>query len=185
MIDCRRQVNTHYMKLFETELVRVLAIALLVSAAGCAELGQYDITVNDVTVYEPSAPYSASGIEDAALAACVTQSLLDIDARAATDLVALNCSDAGIQSLAGLEQFTQIQSMKLSSNNIRNLLILERLTTLRQLWLDDNDVVDPIPVLRMTNLKELYLAGNPRLQCPDPEDVPGHLSLNLPDHCSR
>jgi Leucine-rich repeat (LRR) protein len=110
---------------------------------------------------------------------------LDIDARAAADLLALNCSDAGIQSLAGLEQFTQIQSMKLSSNDIRNLLVLERLTTLRQLWLDDNDVVDPIPVLRMTNLKALYLTGNPRLQCPDPVDVPRHLSLNLPDHCSR
>jgi hypothetical protein len=173
------------MKLFETELVRVLLIALLISGAGCADLGQYDITVNDVTLYEPSEPYRVSGIEDAALAACVTQSLLDIDARAAADLLALNCSDAGIQSLAGLEQFTQIQSMKLSSNDIRNLLVLERLTTLRQLWLDDNDVVDPIPVLRMTNLKALYLTGNPRLQCPDPVDVPRHLSLNLPDHCSR
>jgi len=64
-------------------------------------------------------------------------------------------------------------------------LIIERLTALRQLWLDDNDVVDPIPVLRMTALKELHLAGNLRLQCPDPSDVPRHLSLNLPDHCTR
>jgi Leucine-rich repeat (LRR) protein len=152
---------------------------------GCAELGQYDITVNNVTVYEPAAPYTASGIEDPALAACLTQSLLDIDARAATDLAALNCSDAGIQSLTGLEQFTQIQSMKLSSNNIRNLLVIERLTALRQLWLDDNDVVDPIPVLRMTALKELNLTGNLRLQCPDPADVPRHMSMNLPDHCTR
>ena len=185
MIDCRRRVNSHYMKLFETELARGLLIILLVLGAGCAELEQYDITVNDVTVYEPSAPYKVSGIEDPALAACLTQSLLDIDARAATDLVALNCSDAGIQSLAGLEQFTQIQSMKLSSNDIRNLLVLERLTALNQLWLDSNDIVDPIPVLRMTNLKQLNLAGNARLQCPDPEDVPRDLSLDLPDHCSQ
>ena len=185
MIDCRRRVNSHYMKLFETELARGLLVILMVLVTGCAELGQYDITVNDVTVYAPSAPYSVNGIEDPALAACLTQSLLDIGARAATDLVALNCSDAGIQSLAGLEQFTQIQSMKLSSNNIRNLLIIERLTALRQLWLDDNDVVDPIPVLRMTALKELNLAGNLRLQCPDPSDVPQRLSLNLPDHCKR
>lgn len=185
MIDCRRQVSSHYMKLFETELVRGLLFALLVSGAGCAELGRYDITVNDVMVYEPTAPYRVGGIEDSALADCLTQSLLDIDAQAATDLVALNCSDAGIQSLAGLEQFSLIRSMKLSNNDIRNLLVLERLTALRQLWLDDNDVVDPIPVLRMTNLEELYLAGNPRLQCPDPEDVPHHLSLNLPDHCLR
>ena len=109
----------------------------------------------------------------------------DIDARIATDLFALNCSDAGIQSLAGLEQFTQIQSMKLSSNDIRNLLVLARLTALNQLWLDNNDIVDPIPVLRMSHLKELNLAGNARLQCPDPEDVPRHLSLNLPNHCKR
>ena len=173
------------MKLFDTELARALLIVLLMSGTGCAQLGQYDITVNNVTVYEPSAPFTVSGIEDPALAACLSQSLLDIDARMATDLVALNCSDAGIQSLAALEQFTQIQSMKLSSNNIRNLLIIERLTALRQLWLDDNDVVDPIPVLRMTALKELNLAGNLRLQCPDPSDVPQRLSLNLPDHCKR
>ena len=185
MIDCQRRVNSHYMKLFDTELARALLIVLLVSGTGCAELRQYDITVNNVTVYEPSSPYAVRGIEDRALAACLTQSLLDIDARMATDLVALNCSDAGIQSLAGQEQFTQIQSMKLSSNDIRNLLILERLTALRQLWLDDNDVVDPIPVLRMTHLKELSLAGNVGLQCPDPSDVPRHLSLSLPDHCKR
>ena len=185
MIDCRRRVNSHYMKLFETELAGGLLVILLVLVTGCAELGQYDITVNDVTVYEPSAPYSVNGIEDPALAACLTQSLLDIGARAATDLVALNCSDAGIQSLAGLEQFTQIQSMKLSSNNIRNLLVLERLTVLHQLWLDDNEVVDPIPVLRMTNLKELNLAGNPHLQCPTREEFPRYLSVTLPDHCPQ
>ena len=173
------------MKLFEPELARALLIVLLMSGTGCAELGQYDIKVNNVTFYEPSAPYRVSGIEDPALAACLSQSLLDIDARIATDLFALNCSDAGIQSLAGLEQFTQIQSMKLSSNDIRNLLVLERLNALNQLWLDNNDVGDPIPVLRITGLKELNLAGNPCLQCPDPKDVPRHLSLNLPNHCKR
>ena len=185
MIDCPRWVNSHYMKLFETESAPALLIALLMSVTGCAELGQYDITVNNVTVYEPPAPYTVSGIKDPALTACLKQSLLDIDARMAADLLTLNCSDAGIQSLAGLEQFTQIQSMKLSSNDIRNLLVLERLTALNQLWLDNNDVVDPIPVLRMTGLKELNLAGNPSLQCPDPENVPRHLSLNLPNHCKR
>ena len=173
------------MKQFKTESARALLIALLMSGTGCAELGQYDITVNNVTVYKPSAPFTVSGVKDSALNACLTQSLLDIDARMATDLVSLNCSDAGIESLTGLEQFTQIQSMKLSGNNIRNLLLLERLTTLNQLWLNNNDVVDPIPVLRMTGLKELNLAGNARLQCPDPADVPRHLSLNLPDHCKR
>ena len=173
------------MKLFHTESARALLIALLMWGTGCAELGQYDITVNNVTVYEPSTPYTLSGIEDPALTVCLTQSLLDIDARMATDLVTLNCSDAGIQSLAGLEQFTQIQSMKLSSNDIRNLLVLERLTALNQLWLDNNDVVDPIPVLRMTGLKELNLLGNPRLQCPDPSDTPRQLALDLPNHCTR
>ena len=120
MIDFLRRVNSHYMKLFETESARALLIALLMSGTSCAELGQYDITVNNVTIYEPSAPYRVSGIEDPALAACLSQSLLDIDARIATDLLALNCSDAGIQSLAGLEQVTQSQSMNTSSNGIRN-----------------------------------------------------------------
>ena len=185
MIDCPRWVNSHYMKLFETESAPALLIALLMSVTGCAELGQYDITVNNVTVYKPPALFTVRGVKDSALTACLTQSLLDVDARIATDLVSLNCSDAGIESLTGLEQFTQIQSLKLSGNDIRNLLVLERLTALKLLWLDNNDVVDPIPVLRMTGLKELNLAGNPSLQCPDPENVPRHLSLNLPNHCKR
>ena len=100
------------------------------------------------------------------------------------DLINLNCSAAGITSLAGLAQFDQIRSLKLSGNTIRNLLELARLEDLEQLWLDDNDIIDPVPVLRMTSLRALDLDGNPQLQCPSSDKIPLNLQLNLPDHCN-
>lgn len=183
MIDCVRFLASHYMGLFRTELTGALLITYLVLLTGCGQLGQYDITVNDVTVYEPPAPFKVDGIDDAALAACLQQTVTDLAANGAEEVITLNCSDAGIQSLSGLEQFTQIRTIKLSGNNIRNLLELERLPQLEQLLLDQNDVVDPIPVLRITGLRTLNLAGNVRLQCPDADDIPRVLTLTLPDHC--
>lgn len=171
------------MGLFQTELSGALLITCLVLLTSCGQLGRYDITVNDMTVYEPSEPFQVDGIDDAALAGCLQQTVSDLAADGAEEVITLNCSNAGIQSLSGLEQFTQIRTMKLSGNSIRNLLELERLPQLEQLLLDQNDVVDPIPVLRMAGLRKLNLAGNSRLQCPTADDIPRTLILTLPDHC--
>ena len=152
--------------------------------AGCAQLGQYDITINNVAVYAPDALLHVEGIEDPALSACLEQTAMDVRAAGIDSLLTLNCSAAGIVSLAGLEQFGGIQSLKLSGNNIRNLLALERLTALQQLWLDGNDIVDPIPVLRLPALIQLDLTDNPVLQCPPPDTIPANMQLTLPDHCT-
>jgi len=155
----------------------------LVLTAGCTPLGQYDITINDLPVYQPEPLLQAEGVEDPALRACIEQTALDLQATEVKSLERLNCSNAGIVSLAGLEQFSGIQSLKLSGNDIRNLLTLERLPALQQLWLDGNDIVDPVPVLRLSALTYLDLTDNPRLQCPSSEKIPPSMQLSLPDHC--
>ena len=171
------------MSQFPTGLATAYLSLGMLLISGCAQLDQYDITVNNVTVYEPAPIIKVENVADAALRGCLQQTALDLEATTPLALKILNCSEAGIQSLDGLEQFSALSSIKLSSNQIRNLLVLERLESLEQLWLDNNDIVDPVPVLRMTTLRTLNLTDNPALQCPKKSDIPTSLQLNLPSHC--
>ena len=172
------------MKPFRTGLSATFALVCITLMTACSTLGQYDITVNDVTVYAPASPLRVDGIEDTALRNCLRQTADDIEATRPIDIMSLNCSDAGITSLAGLSQFDQIRLLKLNDNAIRNLLELERLEALEQLWLDNNDIIDAIPVLGMSGLRTLHLQGNPRLQCPPPDRIPPTLQLTLPERCT-
>jgi len=115
------------MKPFRTGLSGTAALVGITLMTACSTLGQYDITVNDVTVYEPASPLRVDGIKDTALQNCLQQTADDIEATQPSDIMSLNCSDAGITSLAGLSQFDQIRLLKLNDNTIRNLLELERL----------------------------------------------------------
>ena len=172
------------MSQFHTGLAIALGLTATALMTGCTSWREYDITVNDVTIYEPASPLRVDGIEDTALQNCLQQTADDIEATQPSDIMSLNCSDAGITSLAGLSQFDQIRLLKLNDNAIRNLLELERLEALEQLWLDNNDVVDTIPVLGMSGLRTLNLQGNPRLQCPSSDKIPSTLQLTLPEHCT-
>ena len=171
------------MSLSLTELAIGLLVPSLVVLVSCSQLSGYDVTLNNVTVYEAERPNQIQPLEDAPLETCLRQLLVDQRANRTTDLTSANCSDAGIRSLAGIEQFSALQSLKLSGNAIRNLVVLERLEQLEQLWLDRNDVVDPIPMLRSTSLRELDLRNNPLLQCPEADEIPLTLQLSLPEHC--
>ena len=172
------------MSQFHTGLAIALGLTATALMTGCTSWREYDITVNDVTVYEPASPLRVDGIEDTALQNCLQQTADDIEATEPRDIMSLNCSDAGITSLAGLSQFDQIRLLKLNDNAIRNLLELGRLEALEQLWLNDNDIIDAIPVLGMSGLRTLHLQGNPRLQCPPPDRIAPTLQLTLPEHCT-
>ena len=172
------------MSQFHTGLAIALGLTATALMTGCTSWREYDITVNEVTIYAPATPLRVDGIDDPALRDCLQQTAADMEAHVVADLINLNCSAAGITSLTGLAQFDQIRLLKLSGNTIRNLLELARLEDLKQLWLDDNDIIDPVPVLKMPSLHTLDLDGNPQLQCPSSDKIPLNLQLNLPDHCN-
>jgi hypothetical protein len=87
-----------------------------------------------------------------------------------------------ISSIAGLENFTNLESLDLSGNaitdlaplsvltNLKALILtdcaaedytpLASLTNLRVLMLDQSTIADPTPLLTLTNLKCLYLEGS-------------------------
>ena len=160
-----------------------LLAAILLWLPSCETLDRYDITMNDVPVYQAASVATVTGVEDTALAQCLQQTLNDDKAATFAALTSLHCSHGGITTLAGLAQFTGLKTVKLSGNNIRNLLVLERLVELEALWLDDNKVIDPIPVLRMVKIRQLDLSGNATLQCPASTEMRPQLVITLPEHC--
>ena len=148
--------------------------------AGC---GNYDITVNDHVIYGAPTIFLDFDLPDDALQTCVSQQIIDLRLTSPEALADLNCSNAGIESLEGLELFANIERLKLSSNRIRNLMALSQLTNLQELWLDDNVIIDPVPLGSLIHLRLLNLAANASMQCPKNGLLDYVGTLTLPAHC--
>ncbi|MEZ5567792.1 MAG: hypothetical protein R3E54_05530 [Halioglobus sp.] len=157
----------------------ILPLFLLVACQG------YDFTVNERVVYSPPPLFRDFALADEALRDCVMQLIADERITRVEQLVTLNCSHAGIESLDGLDVFSSLGSLRLSANRVRNLLALSALPELEQLYLDDNRVIDPVPLYSLEKLQTLDLSGNPGLQCPDPGALQQVAQLALPSHCDN
>lgn len=168
---------------------RTLASALSWCLIPCLSLVSacqgYDYTVNERTVFSSAPLLRDVRIPDSALRNCVEQVISDRSVTAFEQLLSLNCSHAGIESLDGLAAFNQLTHLRLSSNRIRNLVELHKLEELRELYLDHNRVVDPVPLYVLPNLRVLDLSDNPDLQCPDPGSFAELEQVTLPAHCHR
>lgn len=153
------------------------AIILLCACQG------YDFRVNDKIVYSPTPLFSDFTTEDEALTGCLEQAINDGAITAADQLIALDCSFAGIENLEGLSTFTSLIALRLSANKVRNLLEISKLVTLEQLYLDDNQIIDPVPLYPLRALLYVDLSSNPALQCPS-KGVFEHVeTVLLPQHC--
>lgn len=161
----------------QPHFVYVIALLLL---TGCSH---YDVLLNDRLVYEAPTLFTDYRIDDAALATCVEQAIIDANITRAEDLEQLNCSEAGIVDLFGLNRFTGLKQLKLSGNQIRNLVELTQLKALEALWLDGNVIVDPVPVLTLPQLTTLDVSANPMLQCPPARAITHIRQFTPPEHC--
>lgn len=153
---------------------------LFILLAGC---GNYDITVNDHVIYGAPTVFLDFNLPDDALQTCVSQQMIDLRLTSPEALTDLNCSNAGIESLEGIELFSNIERLKLTSNRIRNLMALSKVTGLQELWLDDNVIIDPVPLGSLVHLRALNLANNGSLQCPKNGLLDYVGTLTLPEHC--
>ncbi|NND66006.1 MAG: hypothetical protein HKN19_00340 [Halioglobus sp.] len=159
---------------------------LLLGALACAGLAGcqgYDFTVNDKVVYRAPTAFVDFNVGDPALAACIEQTIADQDITQVEQLVALNCSHAGIASLAGIEVFKGLAALRLSANQIVDVQPLARLPALLELYLADNQVENAGPLLQLEKLRHLDLSGNTSLACPAAAGKGGVAVLLLPDHC--
>lgn len=162
-------------------IVSVLLASVLVN---CGNLDQYDITLNDRTLYTRRNFFEDYYLPDFALSNCVTQAIEDEKVLVAGGLEILNCSEAGIESLSGLSRFNGLKRLKLTDNNIRNLVELSKLTQLEELRLQGNNIVDIVPLTVLPSLNFVSLHDNPSLQCHSLFRFRGEVEVIAPEHCS-
>jgi len=140
-------------------LVPIFSLALL---SGCEN---YTYTFNEQPVFSPSALFTDYHIPDQGLAGCVKQAIIDQKATKARELTRLNCSNAGVLQLSGLEIFTGLAHINLS----------------------DNALTEIKPLLFLPHLNTVLLSGNEALDCKDGERLREQTSnqVSLPSHCSQ
>lgn len=148
-----------------TLLVIICSGGLLLN--GCTG---YGVTVNERSVYNLPPVLSMDKMDEIAdpdLLTCIEQTAADLEISRAGQLVQLVCTYAGIESLAGLEQFTELRRLDLSHN------ALVRIETL----------------YKLPKLEYVRLEGNPELSCADlktlktlPRDS---FQVEAPEHCEQ
>lgn len=140
----------------------ILVIIVFISTLLCG-CEKYTFTFNEQPVLEPPELFSDYRIQDPALSVCVKQAIKDLAVTRANQLSQLNCSNAGIVELSGLEIFTGLIIVNLAQN---------QLTSIK-------------PLLYLPNLDSISLEGNTSLDCQDAqllsEQVEGQ--IKLPVHC--
>ena len=114
---------------------------------------------------DPLVPQTFASLPDASFANCVTDALDLAQGTLVTEaqvslIEALDCSDRGIQSLAGAESLTSLGSLDLSRNQVSDLRPLSGLSHLAALVAPENQVVDVSPLTNLTELTWLSLDGN-------------------------
>jgi internalin A len=134
-------------------------------------------------VFSPDPLYTDYQMADEALQNCVAQHIERSSISHAGDLTDLNCSQAGITSIDGLQTFHGLRGIKLSHNRIRSIQALTDLKHLSELYVDDNHLRNVAVLNRMEALTMVNLSGNPDLLC---NEIPSSLKLadnDLPEHC--
>ena len=162
----------------------IVSVLLASGLTSCGNLDQYDITLNDRTLYTPTDLFEDYYLPDVALSNCVTQAIEDGQVFVAGGLEVLNCSEAGIESLSGLSRFSGLKRLKLTHNDIRNLVELSKLTQLEEVRLDGNKIVDIVPLTVLPSLNLVSLYDNPALQCHSLVSFRGRVEIIAPEHCS-
>ncbi len=122
---------------------------LLLMLTACAN---YVVTFNNVMISEPKPLYQPLDIFDENLRTCVSETIRFQSVMGAGDLERLSCSYAGITSLAGIQQFTQLTHIKLDHNN---LIGIEPLLSLENLRLVDITGNSEVACREIAELKKL------------------------------
>ena len=131
-------------------------LILVLTIGGCADDSATPPLLIDYT--------AATGMDEA-FKACVAAHLgqdpdADIRAVDAQTLKHLDCIDEGIESIAGIELFTALETLSLWENDIRDVSALSGLTQLRWLELGNNVISDIAPLSTLTGLERLGLSDN-------------------------
>lgn len=171
-------MNIKYLLLF-------CALTTNLLIAGCKN---YSVSVNENVVYTPPSIFKDYQLADTGLHDCVTQTIYDLRIIKAEDLKRLNCSSAGIKSLAGLDKFFALTELNLADNQLADVAEIGNLGRLEKLILTNNKIKNPAPLLHLLHLTQLELGNNPQMSCADLQQLQNNLTnrkleLTLPTQC--
>lgn len=160
-----------------------LATSLLTT--GCKN---YSVSVNENVVYTPPSIFKDYQLADSQLHDCVEQTIYDLHISKAEDLTRLNCNNAGIKSLAGLDKFFALTELNLADNQLADITEIGKLGRLEKLILTNNKINNPAPLLHLLHLTQLELGDNPQMTCADLQQLQQNLknqkfTLTLPKQC--
>jgi Leucine-rich repeat (LRR) protein len=102
--------------------------------------------------------FNVEAIQDPSLSQCIKHTLNKEGLSDVAQLTKLTCHNKGIQSLVGVELFTNLEHLSLFGNNITNAE-LSKLTHLTYLNLANNNLVS-LNIAGLAELKTLYLFKN-------------------------
>lgn len=173
--------------MYSKSLSKICGLLLISLIAGCKT---YSVSVNNNVVYTPPSLFKDFAIADAHLRACVEQTILDNQITKAEDLKQLNCSHAGINSLAGLEKFHSIEQLNLAENNLQSIVSIANFSQLKVLILRKNNLTSAEPLLHLLALREVDISENAKLACSDLKQFAanfhqGDLKLKAPEQCAK
>ena len=156
-------------------------------ATGCKN---YSVSVNENIVYTPPSIFKDYQLADAQLRDCVEQTIYDLHITRAEELIRLNCSNAGITSLVGLDKFFALKELNLADNQLADISEIGQLGRLEKLVLSNNKINNPAPLLKLLHIAQLHLDQNPQMTCKDLQQLQQNLNdqkldLKLPTQCTH
>jgi hypothetical protein len=146
-------------------------LGVLVLISPLMSCKQYSVSLNNNVVYSPIPLFKDFTIADSHLRTCVEQTINDKRATKAEDITQLNCSNAGISNLAGIETFYAIEQLNLEENALGSVSPLAALGRLKVLNLRKNNLTNAEPLLHLLHLRTLDISDNKNLACGDIQQV--------------
>lgn len=169
------------LNLRQLSLIFNLAISSML-ITGC---GNYELTLNERTLYDPTEFQRSVHLPDPGLQACVKTVLSTQKITGPGKLKKLLCGPGAIVSLEGLAIFTHLEHIGLADNAVSDLSELGELKQLKQLNLGNNQIVDASVLVTLSNLNWLNLEKNNDLHCDTLRSLKESVTLVLPNHCKR
>ena len=139
-------------------------------------------------VFPANAQFSNIDFSDPLLAQCVESEAASNGWNSTGDVTSLNCQQAGITSLGGVQSFVNLETLNLSGSQVDDIFLLSALTNLQELDLSSiTGLTDIDTLLTLETLKTLHLngSGNGNLNCDDLDALSLVLeTFTRPDNCA-
>ncbi|SMF43850.1 Leucine rich repeat-containing protein [Alteromonadaceae bacterium Bs31] len=185
MLNYNSQANSNFTPkaTLQMRLPSLITVLVLFYLSGCSN---YEFTVNDRTVYDPTKFRRSLSFADAALTLCAKAVAAESNITAAGQLLQLQCGPGEIINLSGLSIFHQLESLGLSHNQIENISEIAKLEKLKHIDLSNNKLLDVSLLAQLPELELVNLKGNTELHCETTLAlVKPSLELQLPKHCQK